>query len=152
MNGTPIDSLKFMQPSQNRQYTNVQTSDIIEDDERQPMNRDDRNIGDIAQEVSDSLDNIPEKMPPRQYVKTKQTTPDNLNKDKFMYKLPPIVREPVIIILIYIILSLDVVKKTLSTYIPQVKQTSDGNVLFTGVVVYALIFAIMYVVAKKLLL
>lgn len=152
MNGTPIDSLKFMQPNQPHQYTNMQTSDLIEDAERQQMTRDDRNIGDIAQEVSDSLDNLPEKPPQRQHIKPKQIINDNVNKDKFMYKLPQIVREPLIIAVIYIILSLDVVKKTLSTYIPQVKQTTDGNVLFTGVVVYALIFAIMYVVAKKLLL
>lgn len=148
MNGTPIESLKYMQPSSRPSGMDVQTSDLIDEIDRRGDNK---NIGDIAQEVSDSLDNLPERRERKQYVKPVQVIAEKPN-DKFMHKISPILREPIIIVAIYIILSIEPVRKTLSTYIPQVKQTSDGNVLFVGIVVYALIFAFMYVVAKKLLL
>jgi hypothetical protein len=65
--------------------------------------------------------------------------------------IPEFMREPLLIVIIYLILSLDIVKKTLANYIPQIKPT-DGNVAILGIIVYALILAGLFMTAKKVLL
>lgn len=154
MNGTPIDNLRYMQQPQ-FMGDRIQTGDGFEDD----IGRSSGNMDQLAREVNDSLDdlNIPLDSPKQQLTNRprqiqKQQKEQTKNNEGIMGKVPIFLREPIIIVLIFIILSLDVVKKTLSSYIPQIKPSADGSVLFVGIVIYAMILAISYSVAKKLLL
>lgn len=73
-------------------------------------------------------------------------------KTSIMDNIPESLREPTLIVLIFVLLSFDGVKKLISNYIPQAKQSTDGTLYMTGVFTYAIIMAIIYVVAKKILL
>lgn len=161
MNGTSIDKLRMMQQlppqmamqMQQPNYGGMMTGDGFGDD---GMGRN-NNMDALAKEVSGDIDelNIPpieeHFTPPAK--QTKQITVQIEQKNTgIMGKIPVFLREPTIIVLIYVILSLDIVKKTLSSYIPQIKPTSDGGVMFIGIVIYAMIMAILFVVIKKLLL
>jgi hypothetical protein len=155
MNGTPIDKLRYMQQMPSQQFTgDMQTGDGFGEE----MGRQGGNMDRLAQEVNDSLDDLnnpPEVIqqrnirmsPQHKYKETDKET----SKGK-MGNVPIFLREPLIIMVIYVILSLDIVKKTLASYIPQIKPSSDGSILFVGIVIYAMILAISYAVAKKLLL
>lgn len=162
MNGTPIDNLRYMQQMpphmmQQPQFMGggIQTGDGFGDE----IGRSNGNMDQLAREVNDSLNDLdtPQEPPkqqssnrPRQVQKQQKEQPKD--NEGIMGKVPLFLREPIIIVIIYIVLSLDVVKKTLSSYIPQIKPSADGGVLFVGIVIYAMILAISYSVAKKLLL
>lgn len=149
MNGTPIDKLRYLQTQQyegGQQNPMFQTGDNIGDimdDGRNP-------ITSIAQDINDTIDDITTPEPPQRPQKIVKSVPKE--KDGLMTKIPKFFREPIILILIYILLSTDIVKKTLSTYIPQIKPTTDGNILFVGILIYSIILAFSFVVAKKALL
>lgn len=157
MNGTSIDNLRYTQQMppnmlQQQQFgNNMQMGDNYEED----IIRDDGDMNQLAREVNDSLDNLnvpePAKPPPS---RQRQIPRKEISKDEsgIMKKIPQFMREPFIIVLIYVILSFDIVKKTLSSYIPQIKPTADGGVMFIGVVIYAIILAIGFTVAKRILL
>lgn len=148
MNGTPIENLRYMQQSQFG--PSMQTGDDFNDN----IGRQEHSgsMDQLAKEVNDSLDEITvQHEQPRQ--QSFPTEPQKkLNQGGVMKNVPEFLREPLILVIIYIILSLDVVKKTLSAYIPQIKPTADGNILFVGILIYAIILAISYVVVKKALL
>jgi magnesium-transporting ATPase (P-type) len=151
MNGTSIDSLRYMNP--NQQFIGMQTNDILEEQPRVS----ERDIDMIARDVNDSLDDTPQEQHHSEKSKhsknkDKKTEKNDAKKETFMSKIPEILREPLIIVFIYIILSTNIVKKTLSSYIPQIRPTTDGNILFVGIFVYALIMAICFIVIKKLLM
>lgn len=160
MNGTPIDNLRYTQQMpphmMHPQFMDggIQTGDGFGDE----IGRSGGNMDQLAREVNDSLDdlNTPQEPPkqqpsirPRQLQKQQKEQKDN---DGIMGRVPMFLREPIIIVLIYVVLSLDIVKKTLSSYIPQIKPSADGSILFVGIIIYAMILAISYSVAKRLLL
>ena len=149
MNGTPIDNIRRFQqpnlPNRDRMTGDIMTGDEINDD------REDNNIDILAKEVSDNIDELDMQPEHPRHVQKVTTVQKEKQKDTFMSRFPEFMREPAIIVVIYVILSLDIVKKTLSNYIPQIKPT-DGGVAFVGIIVYALILAIGFMVAKKLLL
>ena len=66
--------------------------------------------------------------------------------------LPSILREPLIILVLFIILSQPMVKDTMGKYIPQINPCEDGQVSFTGVVIYGVLFAVLFALVKKFLL
>jgi len=144
MNGTPIDRLRHMQQPRQQNYDPIQSGDGFGED----LDMSGGNIDTIIKDVDDVID-IPQEQPQPKQQKIKEVPPV---KEGAMNKIPIFLREPIIIVIIYVILSLDVVRKTLSTYIPQIKPSADGNVLFVGIVVYAMVLAISFVVAKRLLL
>lgn len=154
MNGTPIDNLRYMHqmpPHMIQQPQIIEGGDGFGDN----SGRSGGNMDQLAREVNDSLDelNTPHELPkPQLLYRSRQLPKEQKDNEGFMGKFPIFLREPIIIVFIYIILSLDVVKKTLSLYIPQIKPSSDGNVLFVGIIIYAMILAISYSVIKKLLL
>jgi len=145
--GTPIESLRY--PSRQPPFNGVQTGDIIDEPPKMDS-RNDNDISEIARNIDDSLDDIPE----QKSNKKKQI--DDSDRPKkfggFMDKIPEILREPLIIIIIFVILSLEPVRKVLSSYIPQIRSSNDGAFALTGILVHALVLAIGFIVLKKLLM
>ncbi len=66
--------------------------------------------------------------------------------------VPPLLREPLIIVVLYVILSEAFVKNTIGKYVPQINPDFTGRVSRTGVVIYGILFAVLFMVARKLLL
>ena len=136
MNATSIDKLRY---TQQPKYADdiVQTGDDFFVDGDITVERDDKPV---QQEEKEDV-----KRQEREAIRYKKT------KKYLMEKMPEFLREPVIIVVVYMILSTDVVKKTLATYIPQLKSET-GAVPFLGVVIYGIILATCYYILKTMLL
>lgn len=167
MNGTPIENLRYdpQVPQMQQQFQapmsispNMPDSDLVNDDMRRHVNMDM-----LTREVTDTLDDItiPEQQMEQQMHQQKIQRKKNWNQqnvnnsnigNSLMRNVPDYLREPLIIFVIYMILSFDVVKKALASYIPQLKPSTDGNVQIVGIAVYGMILGIIYSVMKKLLL
>lgn len=70
----------------------------------------------------------------------------------YLNRIPEVLREPLIIIFLFIILSQSSVKNKIGEYVRQINPGPDGTVSFAGIFIYAIIFALLYVLLKKLLL
>jgi hypothetical protein len=66
--------------------------------------------------------------------------------------IPSLLREPLIILVLYVVLSQAFVYKTVGKYIPQINPDGTGEVSFYGVIIYGLLLAITYALAKRFLL
>jgi len=66
--------------------------------------------------------------------------------------IPEILREPLIILVLFILLSEAFVQENIGKYIPQVNPCAEGKVSRVGVVIYGLVLVILYMILKKLLL
>lgn len=101
----------------------------------------------VVRDINNSIDGA--------QIENERTVVNNIsnknNKMSLIDKIPEVLRDPIIIIILYIILSTDVVKKTLATYIPQIRTTSDGGVLFIGVLIYSIILGVSFAVVKKVI-
>lgn len=119
------------------------------------------NMGSLAKDITETLDDQPNQPPQlqptinpqllNQYLLNAQKKSLDTNKTKVFEKIPILFREPLIIVIVYVILSLDIVKQTLGSYIPQIKPGANG-VHIVGYVIYGLIMAIAIMTLKKLLL
>lgn len=69
--------------------------------------------------------------------------------DKSTY-LPEWLKEPLLILIIYIILSQNFVKIFVGKYVKYINPDSDGNVSFLGIIIYGTILAVLYLITKKL--
>ena len=144
MSGTPIDSLHTINPSLDSQYirnipisANPQYDDAIVTPHIQPQQH-------VQQHVQPQIEHM-DNQQNMQYFSN--------NRKKILDSVPPTFREPLLIIIIYTLLSLNSVKEMFSVYIPQLKQINNGSTnMIIGTVVYGIIFAIIFVLAKKLLL
>lgn len=152
MAGTPIDRLRYGQNNNSNMnggdgnMNSFHTSDGFGDDIMQKMS----SKNDSSNDIDDYMDEETMKKMQRMKKLKKKT---NKNSDKIMKRyVPDIFQEPLIIAVLFIILSLNVVRKTLGAYIPQANLNEDGSIAFTGIVVYAIILSIGYLVLKKLLL
>jgi hypothetical protein len=67
-------------------------------------------------------------------------------------KIPQAFRAPLILVVLFIIMSLDVVKQTIGAYIPQIRPNTTGNVSLIGYGVYGIILAIAFETLKNMLL
>jgi hypothetical protein len=98
----------------------------------------------LAKELNDSLKKV-ENIP-------KYAIKHVVGGTRLTSSIPPFLQEPLLIMVIYVLLSFDGVRHFLVSYIPQIKSVNDSCVSFTGTMVYAIIFAMLFMTAKKLLL
>ncbi len=63
-----------------------------------------------------------------------------------------IVKEPLVLLIIYVMMSHESVRMTLGRYISQINPGQDGAVTMTGVVIYGIIFVMIFMLVKKYLL
>lgn len=108
------------------------------------------NIEDLARDLNStlSIENYSDKSVPGKEQKVRM----NKSNGGLLSRVPSILREPLILVTLYVILSQPVVKDTIARYIPQINSGMYGDVPFTGVLIYGLILATLYVVIKKLLM
>lgn len=76
----------------------------------------------------------------------------NSSNQTLLGSIPEILREPLLILIIYVILSQPMVKDTLGQYIKQINPDMEGKVSLTGVVIYGILLASLYALAKKFIL
>ena len=69
-----------------------------------------------------------------------------------MSNIPKLLREPIIIVILYVILSHPLVFTTLGKYIKQINPDETGRVSFLGILIYGIILATLFSITKKFLL
>ena len=72
-------------------------------------------------------------------------------KFKIPFKIPEFVRDPLLIWIIFILLSQNFIKQLIGKYVKQINPNEEGVVTFMGVVIYGLIFAVLFGLIKFLL-
>lgn len=65
--------------------------------------------------------------------------------------IPEVLRLPLVIIIIYLILSHTTVKQLIGTYIPQINPDASGKICIVGILIYGAILATLVVLSKNLL-
>jgi hypothetical protein len=116
-------------------------------------------MGSLARDITDNLDDIPNQNTQQLNHRYANNIVNDQNQHRnipkktgIVDKIPFLFREPLIIVVVYVILSLDIVKQTLGSYIPQIKPNAGGNVQFIGYIIYGMIMAIAIMTMKRLLL
>lgn len=104
-------------------------------------------IEELAKDINDNLTedtfaSVPESAE-EQHANT------NLN---LFSNVPSILREPIIILILFIILSQPMVKEQLGKYIKQLNPDMEGKFTFAGIVIYGIIFAALFALIKKFIL
>lgn len=103
-------------------------------------------IEELAKEISDELqsENMMSEAPEQFETST------NTNGG-YLSMIPQMLREPLIILVIFIVLSQPLVRKTIANYIPQINPI-NGAVTQMGIIIYGIILAVLYVFLKKVLM
>ena len=73
----------------------------------------------------------------------------NANGNSYSY-LPEWLKDILIILVIYVILSQNTVKTFVGKYINSINPGSDGTVSFLGIVIYGTLLAVLYVIIRKI--
>lgn len=73
-------------------------------------------------------------------------------EQSFFDTIPYSVKEFAILLIIYLLLSVGVVKKTIGEYIRQISPKEDGSISFVGILIYGCLLASLFLLAKYLLL
>lgn len=104
---------------------------------------------DIEELTKDISDNLPEDT----FASVGDTSEEQHGKgNKLLNFIPEVLREPLLIVVIYIILSQPFVKESLGKHIKQINPNAEGVVSFTGVLIYGVLLAVLYALAKKFIL
>ena len=80
------------------------------------------------------------------------TTKEENESFEILSSIHPLLKDAVIILIIYIILSQAVVRDTIGKYIKQINPDDEGKFSFVAVLIYGLILATLFVLVKKLIL
>jgi len=73
-------------------------------------------------------------------------------KQPYKSKVPKLLKEPLILLLIYIILSLHFVREFFGKYIKYINPNDEGNVSFLGIVIYGIILVLLFIVSRLILM
>lgn len=136
--GTPIEQIRQINEFSRNPYDYPQTSRDPQETQPSYDPRVDprRNVEDIPELDEEEIISQPEKKQPV----------------GIMSHVRESFREPLLIIIIYVLLSLDIVRNGIGYYIPIIKPSQAGDISMIAYIVYGLILAITFVFAKKLLL
>lgn len=132
MNGTSIQDL-----SQQYYDNNNMQREVL------PPNQ--LNIEDLAKDINDNLnDDILESI----IDDDNNTNAPASNQFSTSYIIN-LLKDPLIILVIFIILSQPFVKNTIGTYITQINPNADGQVSLTGVIIYGLILVGLFMIVRQ---
>ena len=81
----------------------------------------------------------------------KEVKVEKKSKFKLPFRIPEFIRDPLLIWIIFILLSQNFIKQLIGKYVKQINPNEDGVVSFMGVVIYGLIFAVLFGLIKFLL-
>jgi hypothetical protein len=87
-----------------------------------------------------------------QETKSELDTDSNDEDEKLYSNIVNIAKDPVVLLILYVILSQDSVKSFFGTYIKQINPQDDGSVSFMGIVIYGLILAVLFVIVRQLII
>lgn len=103
-----------------------------------------QDLSDIEELAKDLNDNLPEQI----------VVNDNIDetKEKFHISsyIPDGLKDPLIVLGLFILLSQPIVRETIGNYIQQINPDMEGRVSLTGVIIYGIIFATLFYIVKNI--
>ncbi|CAH6421500.1 Hypothetical protein KVN_LOCUS313 [uncultured virus] len=112
------------------------------------------NSHDFKQDIESLAKDISANMPHENFYGN-ENQEDNIKKQikqNYMSMIPNVIKEPIILIIIYVILSQSFVKNGIGKYIKQINPDENGNISLIGIIIYGTILAVLFMFAKKILL
>lgn len=96
----------------------------------------------LAQDINNDFqeDTIPEEIVPE----------EKEDNSKLLHRIPNNLREPIVMILIFVLLSQHNVRSIIGKYIKQINPKIDGKVPLNGIIMYGIIYASLFHLSKKL--
>lgn len=154
-----IPNLTQNQP--NYQYS--QTSQSSQSHHPQYFQQEEQDIGNIVKNINETLQNDIDLMDDdieqensknvnKENKSQTKTEKKNSKSSNILSGLPNWLKESLLILIIYLLLSQEIVKETIGKYIRQINPDIDGKVSFTGVLIYGIILVVLYILAKFYLL
>jgi hypothetical protein len=151
--GTPISQLR-------KDVAIAKSQKQIEEDiyADEYKNESDRNshIKNLVEDINNELEDGKKKK-----VKVNKDTDTDTEEEKpkkkkskgsfFNFTIPEMVKDPILIWVIYMLMSQNFFKKMIGKYITQINPNEEGVVSFTGIAVYGLIMVVLFTLIKFLL-
>jgi len=105
-----------------------------------------RNATDAEELARDLNENLPDT-----FASVSEVTDEKANTNRFniMSRIPSTFRDPLIILVIFILLSLPIVRETIGTYIPQINPDGEGKIGFTGILIYGIVLVALFMLVKR---
>ena len=150
--------LQQMQQMKNLQYNQLQhlqqeqghnSQHAVHQNQHQPYvipqvaSHQPNSITNLAQDINMNIPNTQHNVP--------QIITVSSGNNSLLSKIPARLREPLIIIILFVLLSLPFVKNNIGKYIKQINPDATGNVPLIGIVIYGMIFAGLFDVMKRFL-
>ena len=102
---------------------------------------------DIEELTKDINENIPEET-----VLSLDTFDDGSQSGGILSFIPKEWREPLLLLVVYLLFSQQLVKQTFTNYIPQLRPDAEGKVGLFGVLIYGILIVTFYFLARKYLI
>ena len=149
--GTPIAQLrKDIAKSQQKQKLEDTNADDY-------TNESDRNshIKNLVEDINNEIEDGKKKKITK--VETDTDTEEEKPKKKkskgsfFNFKIPEMIKDPILIWVIYMLMSQNFFKKLIGKYLTQINPNEEGIVPFSGIAIYGLVMVVLYTLIKFLL-
>ena len=151
--GTPISQLrKDVAIAKSQKKINT---DIYDDEYTNEYDRN-SHIKNLVEDINNEIEDGKKKK-----VKVVKDTETETEEEKpkkkktkssfFNFSIPEMVKDPILIWVIFMLMSQNFFKKLIGKYITQINPNDEGVVSFTGVAVYGLILVVLYTLIKLLL-
>lgn len=144
---TSIDSLRQRQLAEAAPMSE-QSSIMMYRNPLAPVER--PNMAELAREIEGTISPASE-TGPSDPEPTKSDEPKN-KKKRWVERIPESLREPLLLLIVYLILSTESVKLRAAQYITAINPDENGKVSMSGVVLYGLLLVTVYTGLKKLIL
>jgi len=119
----------------------------------QQLNQDKFDMEELARDINNNLpENAFETFDEKTDESAENTTNDGIEGFQILSGIPSLLKDAIIILTIYIILSQAIVRDTIGKYVKQINPDDEGKFPFTGVLIYGIILATLFVLVKKLIL
>ena len=156
--GTSLADLNKISAGNPTQHKRNQTSPESDTrSENRNNNREEHNkIHHLVKNINQSLDDYA----PSKSQNTEDSEDDSTekeedinskNKNSDLY-IPEILKEPLLIIIIYVVMSQGFVRKGIGSYISYINPGQDGYVSLIGYVIYGTILALLFMFFKKIII
>jgi len=127
---------------------------------KQPVMMDETEIAKLVHDIESSLPGSQHNVTVSEPTSFSTYTPPKIKRVKqeesngkgWLKKVPSCLHEPLLIYVVYMVMSLDSVKNLVVKYVPQIGPDESGKVSFVGIVIYGAILTIVITIIKKLLL
>ena len=148
----------FQAQQQNKQYSKTQETDQGQDDDVNPATH---HIRHLVKDINRSLDDY---VPSKKLLNTEENeeetesdkSREKKDKDDDIEKiLNPsfaLLKECLLLLIIYIILSQSFVKKSVGKYISYINSNSDGSHSIIGIIIYGTILTLLFILFRKIFL